>query len=171
MQGCYGPTWSDYYRPPNAKRSSVIYRCNGIGHQEQARLGRRNLIEKKAIYSDGGQKVVILGGGDNRGPRRFLLAEGSKEEKASLDVTLIEATHRVGGKIQTVVRDGFIIEKGPDFFTDSQKKSASRLAEEVGMGGNWFLIRPGNRFVLAHERLHPCRADRSWEFLQKLCRF
>lgn len=100
------------------------------------------------------QKVVILGGGITGLAAAFYLQKEVKKKKLPLDVTLIEATHRVGGKIQTVVRDGFIIEKGPDSFI-ARKKSASRLAEEVGMGDKLVFNTAGKSFVLAHERLHP----------------
>lgn len=100
------------------------------------------------------QRVVILGGGITGLAAAFYLQKEAREKKLPLDVTLIEATHRVGGKIQTVVKDGFIIEKGPDSFI-ARKKSASVLAEEIGMGDTLVSNTAGKSYVLAHERLHP----------------
>ena len=56
------------------------------------------------------QKVVVLGGGITGLAAAFYLQKEVKEKKLPVDVTLVEATHRVGGKIQTVMNDGFIIE-------------------------------------------------------------
>lgn len=100
------------------------------------------------------QKVVVLGGGITGLAAAFYLQKEVKEKKLPVDVTLVEATHRVGGKIQTVMKDGFIIERGPDSFL-ARKKSAARLAEEVGMADKLVSNTAGKSFVLAHERLHP----------------
>lgn len=100
------------------------------------------------------QKVVVLGGGITGLAAAFYLQKEVKEKKLPVDVTLVEATHRVGGKIQTVMKDGFIIERGPDSFL-AKKKSAARLAEEVGMADKLVSNTAGKSFVLAHERLHP----------------
>lgn len=100
------------------------------------------------------QRVVILGGGITGLAAAFYLQKEAREKKLPLDVTLIEATHRVGGKIQTVVKNGFIIEKGPDSFI-ARKKSASVLAKEIGMEDTLVSNTAGKSYVLAHERLHP----------------
>ena len=44
----------------------------------------------------------------------------------------MEASHKLGGKIQTVHKDGFVIERGPDSFLE-RKKSAAELANDVGL--------------------------------------
>lgn len=100
------------------------------------------------------RKVVIIGGGITGLTTAFYLQKKVKEENLPLDVQLIEASHRLGGKAQTVVKDGYIIERGPDSFLE-RKTSASRLAKEVGMADKLVNNASGRSFVLARERLHP----------------
>ncbi|MED3563486.1 oleate hydratase, partial [Bacillus xiapuensis] len=78
------------------------------------------------------QKVAIIGGGIAGLAAAFYLQKSIKEKYLPIEVMLIEASHRLGGKMQTVVRDGFTIERGPDSFL-ARKTSIIRLAEEVGM--------------------------------------
>ncbi|MFE8700268.1 protoporphyrinogen oxidase [Cytobacillus sp. FJAT-54145] len=100
------------------------------------------------------QKVVIIGGGITGLTAAYYLQKEAREKGLPLDVKIVEATHRLGGKIQTVVRDGFVIERGPDSFLE-RKQSASRLANEVGMGEKLVNNKAGKSYVLVHDRLHP----------------
>lgn len=100
------------------------------------------------------KKVVILGGGITGLTTAFYLQKEAREKKLPIEIILIEASHRLGGKIQTVVRDGFVIERGPDSFI-ARKQSASRLAKEVGIGDTLVSNTAGKSYVLAKERLHP----------------
>ncbi|MCA9062734.1 MAG: protoporphyrinogen oxidase, partial [Planctomycetaceae bacterium] len=49
----------------------------------------------------------------------------------TVQVTVFEGSDRVGGIVQTVRRDGFVIELGPDNFI-TNKPGAIRLADEIG---------------------------------------
>lgn len=100
------------------------------------------------------KRVVILGGGITGLTTAFYLQKEAREKQLPLEIILIEATHRLGGKIQTLVRDGFVIERGPDSFL-ARKQSASRLANEVGIGDTLVSNTSGKSYVLAKERLHP----------------
>ncbi|WP_163101680.1 protoporphyrinogen oxidase [Peribacillus alkalitolerans] len=100
------------------------------------------------------QRVVVIGGGITGLTAAYYLQKAAREQQLSLDVTLIEAAPRLGGKIQTVVKDGFVIERGPDSFLE-RKTSASRLAKEVGMDGNLVNNTAGKSYVLVHNKLHP----------------
>lgn len=100
------------------------------------------------------KKVVILGGGITGLTTAFYLQKEAREKKLPIEIILIEASHRLGGKIQTVVKDGFVIERGPDSFI-ARKQSASRLAKEVGIGDTLVSNTAGKSYVLAKERLHP----------------
>lgn len=53
-------------------------------------------------------------------------------ELGQTNVTLIEASPRLGGTIQTEHRDGFLIERGPDSFI-SEKPEAVALAKRLGL--------------------------------------
>lgn len=100
------------------------------------------------------KKVAILGGGITGLATAFYLQKEANEKNLPIDFTLIEATHRLGGKMQTVVRDGFIIEKGPDSFI-ARKKSASRLAQLIGIEDTLVSNTAGRSYILVHGRLHP----------------
>lgn len=100
------------------------------------------------------RRVVVIGGGITGLTTAYYLKKEAREKGLAIDVTLIEASHRLGGKIQTVVKDGFVIERGPDSFL-ARKHSASRLAKEVGMEDKLVSNHAGKSYVLVQERLHP----------------
>ncbi|MBP2241091.1 oxygen-dependent protoporphyrinogen oxidase [Cytobacillus eiseniae] len=99
------------------------------------------------------QKVIIIGGGIAGLTAAYYLQKEARENHLPLEVKLIEASHRLGGKMQTVIRDGFVIERGPDSFL-ARKMSASRLAKEVGMEDSLISNTAGKSFIVARERLH-----------------
>ncbi|PLT33806.1 protoporphyrinogen oxidase [Bacillus sp. V5-8f] len=100
------------------------------------------------------RKVAVIGGGITGLAAAFYLQKKAKEENLPYQVVLIEASPRLGGKVQTAVRDGFVIEKGPDSFV-ARKLSASRLAREVGMEDKLIYNSAGKSYVLVKDRLHP----------------
>jgi oxygen-dependent protoporphyrinogen oxidase len=100
------------------------------------------------------RKVVIIGGGIAGMTTAFYLQKIIQENQLPIEIKLIEASHRLGGKLQTVVRDGFIIERGPDSFL-AHKTSMIRLAKEVGMEHLLVPSWAGKSYVLANEELHP----------------
>ncbi|XJZ28120.1 protoporphyrinogen oxidase [Bacillota bacterium Lsc_1132] len=98
------------------------------------------------------KKVVIIGGGITGLTTAFYLQKWIRERELPLEIKLIEASHRLGGKMQTVVRDGFTIERGPDSFL-ARKTSMIRLAKEVGMEGELVHNSTGTSYVLVNEQL------------------
>ncbi|WP_421384089.1 protoporphyrinogen oxidase [Bacillus salacetis] len=100
------------------------------------------------------QKVVIIGGGITGLTSAYYLQKEAEKTGRPLDIKLIEASHRLGGKIQTVKRDGFVIERGPDSFLE-RKKSAARLAKEAGIDNELVNNSTGKSYVLVNEELHP----------------
>ena len=78
------------------------------------------------------QKVVIIGGGITGLTTAYYLLQEIKKHSLPIDITLLEENARLGGKIQTTIKNGFVIENGPDCFLE-RKSSASRLAKEVGL--------------------------------------
>lgn len=100
------------------------------------------------------QMVVIIGGGIAGLTTAFYLQKTVRENNLPIEVKLIEASHRLGGKMQTVVRDGFTIERGPDSFL-ARKTSMTKLAGEVGMADQLVHNSTGKSYVLVNERLHP----------------
>ncbi|MEK3935525.1 protoporphyrinogen oxidase [Sporosarcina sp. FSL W7-1349] len=104
----------------------------------------------------GGQnkKVVIVGGGITGLSAAFYMQKEAREKGLALDVILIEASNRLGGKIQTIRRDGFVIERGPDSFL-IRKKSVDVLAKDLGIEGELVRNATGQAYVLVHNKLHP----------------
>ncbi|MBS8262967.1 protoporphyrinogen oxidase [Mesobacillus boroniphilus] len=100
------------------------------------------------------KQVVIVGGGITGLAAAYYLQKHARENQLPLDVKLVEASHRVGGKMQTHVKDGFVIERGPDSFLE-RKESAGRLAREVGLGDKLVNNSTGKSYVLVKDKLHP----------------
>jgi protoporphyrinogen/coproporphyrinogen III oxidase len=100
------------------------------------------------------KKIVIVGGGITGLTAAYYLQKHARDKKIPLDVKLVEASHRVGGKMQTYVKDGYVIERGPDSFLE-RKESAGRLAREVGLGDKLVNNGTGKSYVLVKDRLHP----------------
>jgi protoporphyrinogen/coproporphyrinogen III oxidase len=99
------------------------------------------------------KKVAIIGGGIAGLTAAYYLQKLIQEKKLPLEIKLIEASHRLGGKMQTVIRDGFTIERGPDSFL-ARKTSMIRLAKEVGMEDQLVSNSTGKSYVLVNEKLH-----------------
>ncbi len=100
------------------------------------------------------QKVVVIGGGITGLTVAYYLQKEAREKGLDIKCTLLEASHRLGGKVQTVERDGFVIERGPDSFL-ARKQSASRLVNEVGLGDKLVNNTAGKSYVLVNGKLHP----------------
>lgn len=99
------------------------------------------------------KKVAIIGGGAAGLTAAFYLQKKIREENLPIELKLIEASHHLGGKMQTVVRDGFTIERGPDSFL-ARKTSITRLAKEVGMDNQLVHNSTGKSYVLVDEKLY-----------------
>ncbi|AGT30999.1 protoporphyrinogen oxidase [Geobacillus genomosp. 3] len=98
--------------------------------------------------------VVIIGGGITGLTAAYYLQKAIKEQHLPLACKLVEATHRLGGKVQTVVRDGFVIERGPDSFL-ARKTSAFRLVKEVGLEQEIVHNATGKSYILVNGKLYP----------------
>ncbi len=100
------------------------------------------------------QKVVIIGGGITGITTAYYLQQHAQEHNLPFEVILLEASHRLGGKMQTVVKDGYVIERGPDSLLE-RKQSALRLAKKIGIDDKLVNNSSGESFILANERLFP----------------
>jgi oxygen-dependent protoporphyrinogen oxidase len=76
-------------------------------------------------------KIAILGGGLAGVTAAYELAR-LREAGAPVEATLFEASGRLGGIIETVRADGFIIECGPDGWV-TEKPWARELADTLGL--------------------------------------
>ncbi|MCC7024683.1 MAG: protoporphyrinogen oxidase [Thermomicrobiales bacterium] len=95
--------------------------------------------------------VVVIGGGITGLAAAYRLAREAPHTR----ITLIEADERLGGKIATEYRDGFVIEAGPDSFLASKPRGAG-LAAELGLGDRLQGVtpQPKRAFILFRGRLH-----------------
>ncbi|HYL58944.1 MAG TPA: protoporphyrinogen oxidase, partial [Candidatus Acidoferrales bacterium] len=73
-----------------------------------------------------------MGGGIAGLSAAFRLRELAASREFPLEVTLLERGERLGGPLETVRRDGFVIETGADSFL-SEKPAAADLARRVGI--------------------------------------
>ena len=71
--------------------------------------------------------VVVVGGGISGLATVYFLKKFGVD-----DVTLVEKETRCGGKIETVLDDGFVVEKGPNGFLDNRPHTLS-LCVELGL--------------------------------------
>jgi oxygen-dependent protoporphyrinogen oxidase len=97
--------------------------------------------------------VVIVGGGISGLAAAHRLVELGLPKT---QITLIEASERLGGTLQTNQRDGFLIERGPDSFI-SEKPEAVSLAKRLGLESR--LIETNEQFrrsfIVRNGRLRP----------------
>lgn len=100
------------------------------------------------------KKVVIIGGGITGLSAAYYLQKEAKQHKWPIDTLLLEATDRLGGKVQTFTKDGFTIERGPDSVL-ARKASFARLVKEVGLEHEIVRNATGQSFILAKGKLHP----------------
>jgi oxygen-dependent protoporphyrinogen oxidase len=98
--------------------------------------------------------VVIVGAGITGLSAAFYLQKELKERGLQWRVTLLESSNRLGGKIQTLVRDGFIMEQGPDSFLE-RKKSASQLVRDLGLADELVHNQTGQAYILHRDQLLP----------------
>ncbi|MDF2535713.1 MAG: protoporphyrinogen oxidase [Bacillales bacterium] len=99
------------------------------------------------------QNIVVIGGGLTGLTSAFYLDKKIKEENLPYQVVLVESSARLGGKMQTVYRDDFIVERGPDSWLAS-KTAISDLVKEAGLGDALTYNTPGNTFICARGKLY-----------------
>lgn len=100
-------------------------------------------------------RVAIVGGGIAGLSTAFHLQESARSAGASLHCTLLERDNRLGGKIVTHRRDGFVLEGGPDCFL-TQKPWALELCRRLGLSDRLIGTNDASRkvFILWKSRLH-----------------
>lgn len=99
------------------------------------------------------KQLAIIGGGITGLTAAYYLQKAIQNENLPVQIKLLEAGPKLGGKIQTVRKDGFIIERGPDSFL-ARKQSASRLARDLGLEDQLVRNATGKSYILANGRLH-----------------
>ncbi|WP_283658026.1 protoporphyrinogen oxidase [Paenibacillus sp. RC343] len=87
----------------------------------------KSFYEKKVL-----KKVVVLGGGISGLSAAFYVKKLAEEKQVEVEITLVEKSDRLGGKLQTVRQNDFMIEKGPDAFL-ARKTAMLELTMELGL--------------------------------------
>ena len=114
-------------------------------------------------------RVVVIGGGISG----LAAAHRLLELNPSLDVTLLEASDRLGGTLLTEENEGFLLERGPDSFI-SEKPEAVALAKRLGLESRLIETNSNHRrsFIVRNGRLRPVpegfqllAPSRIWPFL------
>ena len=99
------------------------------------------------------KKVIVVGGGMAGSSATFYLQKWVKEKGLPIETLLIEGKDRLGGKVQTVVKDGFVVERGPDSYL-KRKQSMTKLVEELGLGDKIVSNTAGKSYVYARGKLN-----------------
>ena len=100
------------------------------------------------------KRVAIIGGGITGITVAYYLQKEILANNLDCEYRLFEKSTKLGGKITTDYRNGFVIEMGPDSFL-ARKQSASRLAKEVGLEGELVNNGGGGAFILNNNKLFP----------------
>lgn len=99
------------------------------------------------------KNILVVGGGITGLAAAFYLQKHIKEHHLPYQVKLVESSNRLGGKVQTVRRDGFTIERGPDSFL-ARKKPAVELVEHLGLTDQLVRNGTGQSYILVGKKLH-----------------
>lgn len=99
------------------------------------------------------KKIVIVGGGITGLSAAFYLQKELEAKGIPHKLTLIEASDRLGGKIKTVHKEGYTIERGADSFL-GRKLPAMRLAESLGLSDQLVRNSTGQAYIHIHNQLH-----------------
>lgn len=101
-------------------------------------------------------RVAVVGGGISGLAVAYALIRRATASGRPLDLRLFEAADRLGGKISTERRDGWVTEGGPDSFLLA-KPAALALCRELGLGDQLIPTNAADRrvYILSDGRLKP----------------
>jgi oxygen-dependent protoporphyrinogen oxidase len=120
------------------------------------------------------KRVVIIGGGITGLAAAHRVIERAAESGVAVELTLLEASDRLGGIVQTHERDGFLLERGPDSFI-SEKPATLELSERLDLNSRLIQTTENYRrsFIVKQRRLlpvpegfHLLAPSRLWPFLK-----
>ncbi|MBY6037956.1 protoporphyrinogen oxidase [Fictibacillus nanhaiensis] len=98
--------------------------------------------------------VIIMGGGITGLAAAFYVQKYAKETGQPVTFTLLEGSERLGGKIDTIVQDGFVIERGPDSYL-ARKTVMTELIKEIGLEDDLVSNETGQAYILHNNKLNP----------------
>ncbi|WP_332239121.1 protoporphyrinogen oxidase [Sporolactobacillus sp. KGMB 08714] len=94
------------------------------------------------------QKVIVVGAGISGLAAVYYV----KKRRPQARVVLLEASGRIGGKVKTVRRDGFLIECGPEGYM-ARKPTLTALIKELGLGDQLVRSNTGTYYIYVNHRL------------------
>lgn len=92
--------------------------------------------------------VIVVGAGISGLAAVYFI----KQKNPDVRVTLVDSGDRVGGKMHTVCRNGFIIECGPDGYL-ARKTAMTDLIRSVGLGDKLVRSQSGTSYIYTRHRL------------------
>ncbi|OXM16916.1 protoporphyrinogen oxidase [Paenibacillus herberti] len=100
--------------------------------------------------------IAVVGAGLTGLSTAFYLQQLAKELGREADIVLLEASDRLGGRIETLRKDGFTIEKGPDSFL-ARKHAILELTKDLGLLDELVSTNPraAKTYIYQGGRLHP----------------
>lgn len=120
------------------------------------------------------KRIAIIGGGISGLAAAHRLLELSRTTQQAIQLTIFEASSRLGGTVQTELRDGFLLERGPDSFI-SEKPEAVALAKRLNIDSHLIETNEPFRrsFIVRNGRLRPVpegfqllAPSRIWPFIR-----
>ncbi|WP_238192183.1 protoporphyrinogen oxidase [Paenibacillus sp. L3-i20] len=97
-------------------------------------------------------RIVIIGGGISGLSSAFYLQREAERLGKKVHLTIVDGAPTLGGKINTLKKDGFVIEKGPDSFL-ARKLAIVDLAKELGLEGELTATNPeAKKTYIMHKR-------------------
>jgi oxygen-dependent protoporphyrinogen oxidase len=105
-------------------------------------------------HATASKRIAIIGGGISGLAAAFFAREHTARRGLPAEVVLLEEQPRLGGVIETICRDDFLIECGPDSFI-TEKPWALALTRELGLESEMIGTREQNRraYVVCRGRL------------------
>ncbi|MFJ7738620.1 protoporphyrinogen oxidase [Lysinibacillus sp. NPDC097287] len=100
------------------------------------------------------RKVVVVGGGITGLTAAFYMQKEARAKELPLDIVLVESSLRLGGKIQTLRKNGFIIERGPESFFDRHDDMYT-LAKDLGIENELITSNAGPTYIAVGSKLYP----------------
>lgn len=101
------------------------------------------------------KKVVVIGGGITGLSAAYYAMKECEEQQIPIEITIIEKSNNLGGKIQTIHRNNFTIERGPESFL-TRKQPIMNLIKDLNLEGELISTNPNARtnYILQKGKLH-----------------
>ncbi|AXI08738.1 protoporphyrinogen oxidase [Oceanobacillus zhaokaii] len=99
------------------------------------------------------KRIVIIGGGITGLSAAYKLQKEIEQRGLAIELKLIEASERLGGKIKTQKHAGYTIEQGPDSLL-SRKPAVVKLVEELELQDEIIRNSTGKSYIILDNQFH-----------------